>query len=262
MNCQRFEQVVSELARGQMMEADVRAEALAHNDQCENCATRLADEEKLSRGLQFLAADMESLAAPDGVELKLREAFRQRHGAVPVAANSANASTSRYWLVAVAATLLVVMGVLGMWLRSGEPEKNVADNTQQKQVEAPAGPSGVTSPTGPIEATPQKTETQADNRAVKRQTPKPNRRPSVTRRAPETQMANHASTEIATDFMPLGDANALVLQEGGQIIRVKLPRSTLVRFGFPVNMDRYNENVKADVIVGVDGLARAIRFVQ
>lgn len=259
MNCQRFEQVVSELARGQMMEADVRAEALAHSDQCENCATRLADEEKLSRGLQFLAADMESLAAPDGVELKLREAFRQRHVAVPVAVNS---SRSRYWLVAVAATLLVVMGVLGMWLRSGEPEKNVANNTQQKQVEVPVEQSPTTNPTGPTESAPQKTGAQADNRAVKRQTPKPFRRSTGTRRAPETQMANHASNEIATDFMPLGDANASVLQEGGQIIRVKLPRSTLVRFGFPVNMDRYNENVKADVIVGVDGLARAIRFVQ
>ena len=69
MNCQRFEQVVSELARGQMMEADVRAEALAHSEQCEYCAARLADEAKLTRGLQFLATDMESLAAPDGVEL-------------------------------------------------------------------------------------------------------------------------------------------------------------------------------------------------
>jgi hypothetical protein len=30
----------------------------------------------------------------------------------------------------------------------------------------------------------------------------------------------------------------------------------------PVNMDRYNEKVKADVLFGVDGLAHAIRFVQ
>ena len=37
MNCQRFEQVVSELARGQMMEAEVRSEALAHSEECERC---------------------------------------------------------------------------------------------------------------------------------------------------------------------------------------------------------------------------------
>ena len=56
--------------------------------------------------------------------------------------------------------------------------------------------------------------------------------------------------------------NAASLQDGGQIVRVELPRSALVNFGLPVNMDRYNEKVKADVIFGVDGLAHAIRFVQ
>ena len=258
MNCQRFEQVVSELARGQMMEADVRAEALAHSEQCEYCAARLADEAKLTRGLQFLATDMESLAAPDGVELKLREAFRARQVVVPPSVNS---SRSRYWLVAVAAALLVVMGVAAMWLSADAPQKTVADNSPQKQVEPPDNPGGPVGPTGAGSPEPQKNEERvANNNVPKRQISNPGRR--NTRRAPETQMANHASNEIATDFMPLGDANTLVLQDGGQIIRVKLPRSTLVRFGFPVNMDRSNENVKADVIVGVDGLARAIRFVQ
>jgi hypothetical protein len=56
--------------------------------------------------------------------------------------------------------------------------------------------------------------------------------------------------------------NAASLQDGGQIVRVQLPRSALANFGFPVNMDRYNEKVKADVLFGVDGTARAIRFVQ
>jgi hypothetical protein len=62
--------------------------------------------------------------------------------------------------------------------------------------------------------------------------------------------------------MPLGYMNAASLQDGGQIVRVELPRSALANFGFPVNMDRYNEKVKADVVLGVDGLAHAIRFVQ
>ena len=56
--------------------------------------------------------------------------------------------------------------------------------------------------------------------------------------------------------------NAANLQDGGQIVRVELPRSALANFGLPVNMDRYNEKVKADVLFGVDGLAHAIRFVQ
>ena len=52
------------------------------------------------------------------------------------------------------------------------------------------------------------------------------------------------------------------LQEGGQLVRVELPRSALVAFGLPMNVNRYDEKVKADVFFGSDGMARAIRFVQ
>ena len=100
-------------------------------------------------------------------------------------------------------------------------------------------------------------EYQAVNEPPKR---KPVRNPR-TRRTENAQVANHAR-EIATDFIPLRYMNAASLQDGGQIVRVELPRSALANFGLPVNMDRYNEKVKADVIFGVDGLAHAIRFVQ
>jgi hypothetical protein len=52
------------------------------------------------------------------------------------------------------------------------------------------------------------------------------------------------------------------LQDGAQVVRVELPRSAMVSLGLPVNMDRYGERVKADVLLGADGLAHAIRFVQ
>ena len=262
MNCQRFEQLVSELARGQMMEADVRVEALAHSEDCEHCVARLRDEEKLTRGLQMLAAEMETLAAPTEMELRLREAFRARNVAAPVAVNS---SRSRYWLVAIAAMLLVALSVAAMWWRSETPQPTVAEKSGPKPVETPivpADPGGPRDSVGPTQPGPQDVKYRAANEAPKRPIPKVNKRNSVTRK-PEAQLANHATNEIATEFMPLGgDMNTAVLQDGGQIIRVRLRRSELLRFGFPVNMERYNENVKADVLVGVDGLARAIRFVQ
>ena len=45
-------------------------------------------------------------------------------------------------------------------------------------------------------------------------------------------------------------------------MRVRLPCSALVAFGLPMNVNRYDETVKADVFFGSDGMARAIRFVQ
>jgi hypothetical protein len=62
--------------------------------------------------------------------------------------------------------------------------------------------------------------------------------------------------------MPLAYAGPINLQDGGQLVRVELPRSAMLSMGLPVNMDRYSERVKADVLLGADGLARAIRFVQ
>ena len=67
---------------------------------------------------------------------------------------------------------------------------------------------------------------------------------------------------MATDFMPIGYLNSASLQDGGSVVRVELPRSTIVSMGFAVNMDRFGERVKADVLMGADGLARAIRFVR
>jgi hypothetical protein len=76
-------------------------------------------------------------------------------------------------------------------------------------------------------------------------------------------LATNAETkELATDFVLVGYGNALDLQDGGQLVRVELPRSAMATFGLPMNMDRADERIKADVLVGTDGLARAIRFVE
>ncbi len=71
-----------------------------------------------------------------------------------------------------------------------------------------------------------------------------------------------APREIATDFIPLMYGGASGALDSGQVVRVELPRSALVSFGLPMNLERANERIKADVVIGSDGLARAIRFVR
>jgi hypothetical protein len=82
--------------------------------------------------------------------------------------------------------------------------------------------------------------------------------------------ANHAGgagkvneAESVTEFIPLvtGAPGAPPL-ESGQLVRVQLPRAALPSLGLPLNAERGNEPVKADVLLGNDGLARAIRFVR
>jgi hypothetical protein len=50
--------------------------------------------------------------------------------------------------------------------------------------------------------------------------------------------------------------------DGGQIVRVEVPRSALASLGFQVNPQRADEPITADVVLGHDGVARAIRLVQ
>jgi hypothetical protein len=68
--------------------------------------------------------------------------------------------------------------------------------------------------------------------------------------------------EVVTRFFPVAGGDLLSPLNSGRLIRVQLPRSTLMVFGIPMNEARAAEAVKADVLVGEDGLARAIRFVQ
>jgi hypothetical protein len=76
------------------------------------------------------------------------------------------------------------------------------------------------------------------------------------------QRSESRSTEIATDFLPLTFVDDSAAPQSGHLVRMKVPRSSLVAFGVPMNMDRAGELITADVIIGDDGLARAIRFIQ
>ena len=251
MNCQRFESVVSELARGQMMAAEQRAEALSHTDVCDDCAVRLSDEQMLTLGLQSLAGEMESLEAPAALEANLLEAFRARPAfekSAPVRVNP------RYWIAAVAAMLLIAISLIVFsWTKRPAAEPRVAGKQEEPQPKPQVRESN--------EQLVHDVEKPAPREIPKRVYPR-QVRPVSSRRADNASVANHVTKEIATDFIPLSYMSAASLQEGGQIIRVQLPRSALANFGLPVNMDRYNEKVKADVLYGVDGMARAIRFVQ
>ena len=199
------------------------------------------DEETLTSSLKLLAAEMASLNAPDKIEMNLREAFRARAVVVPVSRRYAS-----YWVAGIAAVLLIAISVIALRSRPAQRQEVTAGPTPQTQIkEEPRDESR------PVQNTaPRKEEV-----AVKP------RRPAA-RKAQRNEVANHVTREIATDFIPVGYMNAAILQDGGQIIRVEMPRSRLASFGLPVNMDRYNERVKADILLGADGLAHAIRFVQ
>jgi hypothetical protein len=273
MNCQNFEGIVNELARQQMMEANARDQALAHTDECGQCALRLADERALTQKLRDLTSEMKGLEAPARIEGELLATFRKQKFAEP--RPSANRNW-RYWATAIAAAvLLAVVSIVAMSMRP-RPMQRAAEGTYIPPFRPgiAAAIKGAETPATVSDAKPALSPKQGDRLASYK--PRRNANPLTARSKPSEKAPDNESlvvdsdsivaanyeNEIATDFMPVGYASPMSLQDGGQVMRVELPRSALAGLGLPVNMDRVNERVKADVLVGPDGQARAIRFVQ
>jgi hypothetical protein len=71
--------------------------------------------------------------------------------------------------------------------------------------------------------------------------------------------AEAAVEETKTDFIALSYA---ANTESGQIVRVKVPSSMMVTLGVKAEVGDGAELVNAEVVIGDDGLARAIRFIR
>lgn len=300
MNCQDFESIVRDLERAEardrkvdpLLSAADRERAFAHVDACGACALKLQDERALNRGLAALVTEMKSLEPAARIEAELLDAFRQvarttrgsagMLAALPTHGNGgqdARAPRRSYWLAAAAAVVLLVFGaaLLRSKLLLPSPEPG-AGPTVDAKVPAPDSapvPGAVADGSSSPESNPRKVSSAKDNhelavRQVRSRLRESARRPSsrngnadlTASEATPATTENQNEPEIATQFIALSYAGPASLQDGGQIVRVELPRSAMASLGLPVNMDRFGERVKADVLVSADGFARAIRFVQ
>jgi hypothetical protein len=97
---------------------------------------------------------------------------------------------------------------------------------------------------GPVKA--QRISTQSNIRAYSR--PK----------QPAAQQVRYEGDFYALSYA--GDPNET--ERGGRIVRVDLPRSTLFAMGVDIPLENEADTVKADLLVGTDGVTRAIRVVK
>jgi hypothetical protein len=70
------------------------------------------------------------------------------------------------------------------------------------------------------------------------------------------------SSDADNDFIPIPNAARIEPNEDLNLVRVEVPRSAMIALGYAVSEDRASEPVEADVVLGADGLARAVRFVE
>ncbi len=254
MNCQDFEKLALALARNRLLDAATRAQGLAHAGACERCAARLAEERVLLAGVRAVVVELAGEEAPARVAATLLAAFRAQTASAASPTVLPLPSQTRRWsswkLAAVAAGILLLIAVTAIFWRSASSPKPPRD----ERAVLPA-PFGAPDP----QATPPKlVEPPVGRDQVVAKQPE-NQRKRVRR---QVSRDNSDEAEVVTPFFPLREGEDLTALESLRLVRVELPGSALSEVGLPVDPETANEPVKADVVLGQDGLARAIRFVR
>jgi hypothetical protein len=264
-----------------MLEARVKEDALAHMEACEHCAARYADERTLTSGLRAVATSAVTVETPSHVEAALLSAFRQVATSTQVSSVNQGARPLATpwlpWSIAAAAAVLIFSVFALPRLLPTDSRSELAGNGANSARPMPSLSPAIKTP----ESVKQDSEVPSDDAMVNPEeesagdlsSPRPTDRrrammqtaglrSRAVRGANNIQPAINANEEITTEFLPITYGSNLSQLDDGQIVRVELPRSALQSFGLPVNAERASERVKADVLLGHDGVARAIRFVR
>ena len=246
MNCHEFEFYVPDLTRDRLIDAAIRECALGHAENCSQCAARLTEERALLVGIRSVIAEISEKETPARVETSLLAAFRtQTLAAATRATKPMPVRRNRFgWrTVAVAAAIVLMLSaLLAVWLRPDTPQRQTGKepNRPEKTMPAPA-----TADDGNRDVVNVK-----DSSAPRR-------------RKRRLVATNPDKAEFTTQFFPLmGSAEDLSTLENVRLVRVELPGSALSDVGLRVVPENRNTPVKADVVLGPDGSARAIRFVR
>jgi hypothetical protein len=230
MDCKHFDSMLEDLERDTSIPAAGRDQALQHAEDCAYCRARLTAARLLSLELKALAKDDENLQAPPRIEDFLLGAFRERTRRRP----------RGWWSVGWAAAAATV--AIAAWLVAEHPWASSGSPARPKiQAVAPAATSHSASPVSAIKGQNETAEALAPGKS--------------SRPVPQRVAADTASDFIALSpsSYPLGDL---------MVVRVELPRSAPALVGLPIPGGDVSGTVTADVVLGQDGMARAIRFVQ
>lgn len=179
-------------------------------------------DEQVRRALQMLAVADRDQAAPPAIEERLKLAFRRRRKVLLW-------KRTAIWTMAAAAAIVGIAV-----LRDAKPKQSAAPVISHAQ---PALP-------GPVVRKPEVQQVVASN---------------IPKRSPQ-RVRPQAPREVVTEFFPLVDYAPPF--ERGELVRMRVPASAMRAVGLPVREDRLTDPVQAEVLVGQEGMARAIRFVS
>jgi hypothetical protein len=204
---------------------EITEEQAAHADLCPACAAQWTSNGALAAGLRSVAEDLRHVAAPARVEAGLMAAYRAQAGLrrrKPVRPSLWTPVLA--WAAAAAAMILLA----GFLVRGGRPAGEKPGTV--------AAPHHTTQPGMECAAVPAAPAADADS--------------------------DEDSSGLGDGFIRLPNAARIEPNEDVDVVRVEVPGSAIIAMGIPVSEDRASETLLADVALGPDGMARAVRFVN
>ena len=266
MNCQEFARHPEALTNSRLMDAATQKAAFRHAEECARCAALLSQEKAL-RAAFSATAQAETEQAPAHLKTSLMAAFAAQYAApvavAPVVSIAAWRTRQARWWLAAAATLAVAAFLGGAaqhrWATPTSLIAVVPSPAPARPFVAPAVPAVPPQVTDKPQVT---SMARTSFKVVGKQPNVPQRNLPV-RHYPRRDAVTVAAkpTESVTEYISLTYVAAPDEQESGQVVRITMPRSSAVALGLPPYIERQQETIKADVVMGDDGLARQIRFV-
>jgi hypothetical protein len=247
MKCREFHELATERTLAQSA-ASPDEQMRAHQRECAECASWLQQREMLAAAIEALRVSTAQAEAGAPVEAAVLRAFRQAPAEV-VAEQSQPAWLrlnlggwfARGAFAAVAAVLAIAIG-LGVWAwqRSGKSSPSAAERKNPVQ-----------------QFLPTKSETQQPVTVAHSPSQTPVKL-SVTAKAsiPAKWVAQRSDSEATQAYVPLMLCDPLSCSGDEQVVRMEIPAAAADGLGSG------SEPLLADVVVGDDGLVRAIRIVQ
>ena len=185
-------------------------------------------DQSLRETLRALAAESAGATAPDRVRSALRAELRAR---------SRRRLVATWWPAAAAAAAALILGV---WLGSPRPAVPIASTAQP--------PSTLAEALAPAEPAPVEPSAQPSIEPPAPPSPSPRARLA----------AASAPAPVSSAVTPWFFYTGVPMADRGQVVRIRVSSATAANFG----IYRGTDTVPAQVFIGDDGLARAIRFVR
>jgi hypothetical protein len=238
-HCSDIQEMILSVARGEMLAPGVREQIELHAGSCAGCGQILDSERTLTEALQSLAAKSSEVPDPR-VEIALRSEFRQH------AATKLVRTRGRRVLAGIGIAAAVAAFSILVWTKKTpevHPPQPVAKASINPVREVPLRPAV------PIAAAPAESLHPATRH--------------VSRSARNhSKPRSEAAPEAATSFFRIPYSDPVLPTEQLEVLRVQVPRAAMIRFGLPVDPSRLDSHVSADLVVGQDGVPRAIRFLH